>query len=116
MPLIKFVVETGINCRIAGINISKEKYPIYEEFDTSKPIIAEGRVFIEDGMLKCEAEIPYDFMYTFPAIQVGLRDGEKDIDPSGRLNQCALMNIGVTFGPLKDRTIKNIFEQQLNGK
>lgn len=112
-----FILERGMldmhNDRviIEGIKFPKEKMTITQEFRANLPPIGIGTVFIEDGVLKCDAEIAPEFTVCFPSIGFRKIRWAKNQFGGVDMQECELVALGVSRHPNHDIGIKKICDQ-----
>lgn len=111
MEKITFIVATGANMDIDGIRIEEGKqYPIQHDFRNDIPPITSGILFKENGLIKCSAMIPYQYLGAFPYIGVA----NCQIEPTkGKdwISEGDIFAISLGFQPNQDGSIKVIAEQ-----
>lgn|SRR5574339_42892 len=114
-----FIVERGVpdihgdRILIEGIKLPpKGAIVITQDFQAHKSPVGIGKVYIEDGVLKCDAEINEHFVQRFPSI--GIRPIEAvDNDHGGvDVKSSELVSLAVSLHPNMDKDIKMICDQK----
>jgi len=113
-----FIVERGMldtnNDRVivSGVKLPKEKVTITQEFKPNLSPIGVGTVYVEDGVLKCDAEMHEDFIVLYPSI--GFKPIRFDKNQFGGVDmqECELIALAVCRQPNMDEGIKRICDQR----
>lgn len=105
------VDQHGDRIIIEGLKLPKGKIPITVGFQAHHQPVGIAEVYIEDGVVKANAEIHPQFIHLFPS--VGIKPIEAaDNDQGGvDMKQCELLALGVSPHPNMDLGIKKISDQ-----
>lgn len=103
---VKFICEKGMVSDNYTIDLSKIRInnpvKVLHNFHPDR-LITEGVVTREDGVLMCEADIPDQYIDTYPAVGVM-------VDSLDR-STCSLMSVSVCDQRNEDESIKTILHQ-----
>ena len=95
MPKRIFTVATSHDFNIDGIKILSEPVRVTESFSHIFKPVGEGRLFKEDGVLKCEADIDDIYLLATPALACQINQND---DENGFIKKCIALEVGLCFG------------------
>ena len=114
-----FIVERGMYDQhhdrviISGMSLPESgTLVITQDFKPNLPPVGVAKVYIEDGVLKADAEMNEMFVQAYPSI--GFRPIEAVDNELGGVDmkQCELLALAVSFYPNMDSEIKRICDQR----
>ena len=113
-----FILERGMydqhNDRVivSGIKIPEGRITITQGFQAQLPHIGVAKVYVEDNVLKCDAEIHEDFIHLFPSIGFKPIKFCDNLMGGMDMQECDLTSLAVSPHPNMDKEIKRICDQK----
>ncbi len=117
MSKVKFIVETGKVdsngdvIKLEGLKLPTGQIFITKDFDKSIPPIGTASVFMEDGVLKAEGEIPDEFIAGYPAVGIQIISSEPNENGGRNVTEAKLQSVSLCQQPNADPAIKRVSEQ-----
>lgn len=113
-----FILERGVPDRnndrivLSGMKLPENHITITQSFKPNLMPIGVGRVYLDNHMIKCEAEIDESFVHHFPS--VGIKPIlAKDNDIGGvDMLECEFISIALSPFPNTDEGIKRVCDQR----